>query len=123
MIEYGCLNCGEVMTSPVSMAGQKETCPECGALSTVVRRRISIPAPAPAVEPAAEQIDHDSLVEHIAQDSLPEWHAESLSLLQDIRSDVRWITVRLKIVVYTAAAVVLGAVALYLYMSLEYRVS
>jgi len=35
MIEYTCAKCGAVMSSPESLAGCPEACPNCGAATTV----------------------------------------------------------------------------------------
>jgi len=49
MIYYGCPKCQSPMASPESMAGQAETCPECGNVMTV-------PAPtAPVLIPASSE--------------------------------------------------------------------
>ncbi len=47
MIYYGCPKCGTAMSSPDSMAGQAEKCPDCGNITVVPTKQPSAP-PGPA---------------------------------------------------------------------------
>jgi len=51
MIRFKCGGCGATMESPQSMAGEVETCPQCGS-----ELRVPVPPPLAAPAPTAEQM-------------------------------------------------------------------
>jgi hypothetical protein len=61
MIYFGCPNCGAAMSSPDSMGGQKEKCPECGNIALVPQKE-----PPPSTTPASVAVKPMGDLENLA---------------------------------------------------------
>lgn len=100
MIRYKCSHCGQEMQSPESMAGQYETCPKCEQLTPVV-------GPAPTIPPAVPK--RGSPAKRSNTPPPPGVDEQMLAVLKDIRSEIRWITIWIKLVVAFVVVVALVA--------------
>jgi len=88
MIDFDCPKCGGALSVPESLGGYTESCPQCGQVNRV-------PKPPSAVN----------------NERMLEFSSQQVHLLKDIRGEIRWITIWIKLSV-AVVGVVVGALIL-----------